>query len=66
MNRRLSNGKAYKGQRIRYTHISAYAKMVTNPKNLQGPLIPWIEHPGVTLVLHRKPRGRHEVATGRL
>lgn len=38
--------------RERLVHISAQARMVTNPKDPRGPLIPWVQRPGLT---YRKP-----------
>ena len=46
----------------RYYHVSAYAKMVRH--DISEPLVPWIERPGVTLVLRREAR-RNETSTPR-
>jgi len=47
----------------RYFHISAFAKMVHADVGM--PLVPWVEKPGVTLVLSR-PARRNETNTPRL
>lgn len=46
-----SLGKTYR-RRERYLHVSALARMVTNPADTKGPLIPWVQRPGST---YRKP-----------
>jgi hypothetical protein len=55
------------GVRGRYTHVSAYAKMIPDPTDPTGkPMIPYIERPGKTLVLHRKARGTNETNKPRI
>lgn len=42
-----SLGQTYRS-RERYLHVSALARMVTNPLDPNGPLIPWVQRPGST------------------